>query len=481
MNKKLLVFIFALTLIISQSVVVLAEDEASSTPLVDPITVDSATSTDPIIDPVISSALSAPLMGPMILPPLPPPSPTATLDVYTIDNLIIAPKDTSSVLATTSSIDLDFSSAVTASLDILDSSSTLIKNIYNWASVTHPTPKIWYGKDDADNFVADGTYTVQVVYSDAGGTATDTSKTIIVDNDVPIVGAITITPSFAIGGTTYISTLSELSVSVADEGTGVRDCNFGYDNGAVNYWPDVIVPSTGNCVLTGVDTSDPTITKIIVQAYDNFLHSQGAEQVVTVDNLAPILTLLGNSTINLKVGETYTEAGATALDTVFGDVTADITISGSVNTAIAGTYTLTYNVTDSLGNVATPVTRTVIVERGQISSSGGYLPGWGPNGYFGSGQVLGTSTAKVLGSSTNKFKELAKQKKLRHLKRKWYDLQIKLYNLKHPQAVIETPVVEEGTALITPTVTGGNSQGTSTGGEPASSSPAKTKPFWKFW
>jgi hypothetical protein len=418
------------------------------------------------------------MMGPMIIPPLPPPSPTATLDVYTIDNIIIAPEDTFGVLATTSSIDLDFSGAVTASLNILDSNSVLVKNIYNWASVTHPTPKIWYGKDEFDNFVPDGTYTVQVVYSDAGGNATDTSKTIIVDNDVPIVGAITITPSFVVGGTTYISTSSELSVSVSDEGTGVRDCNFGYDNGTVNYWPDIIVPSVGNCVLSGVDTSDLTLTKIIVQAYDNFLHSQSADQAVTVDGTAPVLTLLGNSTINLTVGETYTEAGATALDDVFGDITASIIISGTVNTSIIGTYTLTYNVTDSLGNVATPVTRTVIVSSVYSTGghSGGFAPGWGPNGPIGGGRVLGTSTTALINPI-----ELAKYNKLKQLKKKLNGLRGRIYELKHPGFAA---VVADGegagtlTVTATPLVEASDTAATST--DQTATTTAK-KPFWKFW
>lgn len=36
-------------------------------------------------------------------------------------------------------------------------------------------------------------------------------------------------------------------------------------------------------------------------------------------------------------------------------------MSGSVNTAIVGTYTLSYSVTDSQGNQSNIVTRTVII------------------------------------------------------------------------------------------------------------------------
>ena len=57
----------------------------------------------------------------------------------------------------------------------------------------------------------------------------------------------------------------------------------------------------------------------------------------------------------------YTDAGARALDNFDGWITSNIVTSGSVDTATAGTYTLTYNVSDAAGNAAIPVTRTVIV------------------------------------------------------------------------------------------------------------------------
>ncbi|WP_343328177.1 M4 family metallopeptidase [Polaribacter staleyi] len=80
----------------------------------------------------------------------------------------------------------------------------------------------------------------------------------------------------------------------------------------------------------------------------------------TADTTAPIITLNGASTINLTVGDTYNELGATATDNIDGDITANITTSGNVNTAIEGTYTITYNVTDTSNN-SSSTTRTVLV------------------------------------------------------------------------------------------------------------------------
>ena len=79
------------------------------------------------------------------------------------------------------------------------------------------------------------------------------------------------------------------------------------------------------------------------------------------DVTPPVITLTGNATINLTVGDSYTDAGATALDDVDGDITASITTVNSVNMAVAGIYTVTYNVNDLSGNPAAEEIRRVAV------------------------------------------------------------------------------------------------------------------------
>lgn len=75
----------------------------------------------------------------------------------------------------------------------------------------------------------------------------------------------------------------------------------------------------------------------------------------------PTIKLKGSASLKLKVGDTYTEQGATASDKTDGDITNKIITSGMVNTSKAGTYKVTYTVTNS-NNKTTTVTRTVIVE-----------------------------------------------------------------------------------------------------------------------
>ena len=78
-----------------------------------------------------------------------------------------------------------------------------------------------------------------------------------------------------------------------------------------------------------------------------------------LDSTAPVITLTGEITINLNVGDTYTEQGATATDNI--DTSVAVIISGSVDTATAGTYTIHYNASDTAGNPAVEVTRTINV------------------------------------------------------------------------------------------------------------------------
>jgi hypothetical protein len=95
--------------------------------------------------------------------------------------------------------------------------------------------------------------------------------------------------------------------------------------------------------------------------------------LVTSDTTKPVITLLGSNPVSINVGQTYTDAGATALDNFDGDITLSIVTVNPVNTGIAGTYTVTYDVTDAHGNAAIQVTRTVNVVAASLYSVSGYV------------------------------------------------------------------------------------------------------------
>ena len=87
------------------------------------------------------------------------------------------------------------------------------------------------------------------------------------------------------------------------------------------------------------------------------------------DNTPPQITLNGEQTVGLAVGDNYTEAGASATDAVDGDVV--VTISGAIGTEI-GTYTLTYSAVDTAGNSAS-VSRTIVIDQAPIITSFKFL------------------------------------------------------------------------------------------------------------
>ncbi|MED5309576.1 MAG: family 16 glycosylhydrolase, partial [Pseudomonadota bacterium] len=83
--------------------------------------------------------------------------------------------------------------------------------------------------------------------------------------------------------------------------------------------------------------------------------------VTVADTTPPVITLLGDATVEIDLNASYTDAGATAVDAVDGDhIDGDVELikTGSVDTASEGTYTITYTATDSSDNSAS-VSRTV--------------------------------------------------------------------------------------------------------------------------
>ena len=79
------------------------------------------------------------------------------------------------------------------------------------------------------------------------------------------------------------------------------------------------------------------------------------------DITPPVITLLGDKTIMLECPEPFEDPGATATDDV--DESVEVIVGGDeVLSGTPGTYEITYDATDSSGNAAEQVTRTVIVQ-----------------------------------------------------------------------------------------------------------------------
>ena len=112
------------------------------------------------------------------------------------------------------------------------------------------------------------------------------------------------------------------------------------------------------------------------------------------DTTPPNIALNGSSFVQVALGKTYKELGATASDKVDGYLSPVVT--GYVNTAQLGNYIITYSVIDAAGNTA-KATRTVNV----YLSSGNLAP----NLYNVSDTIksgMGASTIKTYVSRCSK-------------------------------------------------------------------------------
>ncbi len=73
---------------------------------------------------------------------------------------------------------------------------------------------------------------------------------------------------------------------------------------------------------------------------------------------APVITLKGDSQVDIIQGTSYNELGATAVDSEGKNL--EVTQSGKVDVNVPGSYTIVYSTTDANGNTSS-IVRTVQV------------------------------------------------------------------------------------------------------------------------
>ena len=213
-----------------------------------------------------------------------------------------------------------------------------------------------------------GTYTITYSATDISGNTATATRTITVippplpGNNAPVADpdsyslsqddTISVLAPGVLGNDTDSDGDNLTVISNTNPSKGIVTLN---SNGSFNYTPTLgfsgqdtfdYVVSDGN---GGTDTATVTITVIPLPT--------------TPDTTPPVITLTGAAIITLQVGDTYIEQGATATDDVDvnSEITARINIVSTVNTASAGSYRVTYNVSDAALNAAVEVTRTVNV------------------------------------------------------------------------------------------------------------------------
>jgi formylglycine-generating enzyme required for sulfatase activity len=134
----------------------------------------------------------------------------------------------------------------------------------------------------------------------------------------------------------------------AEPGVAAHDVRDGNLTSVVTISGTVDVNSTGTYVLT-YSVSDAAGNEV------------NATRTVTVsDTTDPVVTLLGDANVTHAKDTAWVEPGATASDTLDGNLTNQVTLTGTVDVNSSGAYVLTYSVSDGAGNDSN-VTRTVNV------------------------------------------------------------------------------------------------------------------------
>jgi hypothetical protein len=186
-----------------------------------------------------------------------------------------------------------------------------------------------------------GTYLVSYDVSDAAGNAAETAvRTVrVVATAKPVITLLGPADTTVLLGQPY-----------TDPGATATDSYYG------DLSSSIVVSGSVDTAVVGVYTLTYNVTNASGLAADPAVRT-----VRVRENVRPVITRLGTTPVTVNVFSTYVDAGVTATDNYDGDITSKVIVLGTVNTSILGTYTLTYTVSDSSGNEAIPVTRTVKV------------------------------------------------------------------------------------------------------------------------
>lgn len=186
-----------------------------------------------------------------------------------------------------------------------------------------------------------GEYTVRVKVSDSKGASIAKSFTVIVKakpveekNEAPVITANDVTIE---QGTPWTMTLSNVSAKDKEDGdithkveaSGTVDCN------TVGQY---------KVVLTVKDSKGLTATKTITVT----VKAKEVQPPVKPENTAPVIE---GQNVTIKFGAEFNNSmlNVTANDKEDGDLTPSVTFSGTVNTNVAGDYTITATVRDKQG------------------------------------------------------------------------------------------------------------------------------------
>ncbi|KKW45919.1 MAG: hemagluttinin family protein [Parcubacteria group bacterium GW2011_GWB1_57_6] len=268
-------------------------------------------------------------------------------------------------------------------------STTSLTDALNTLGVFIKSGFAQFGTLVADRFVA---------AADSAGTASAGTVTILAGNTVAQVNNAYVTPATKVfitftapvTGSWYINDKKAGSFKVVLANAQTTDASFDYflvqtEGQMATTTTTISGPSvelSGGTTATSQTTTTSTTltagtTDTSTTTATSTVGTTGPTATTTPsssDTIAPVVTLNGDAAMQITVGDTFTDPGATASDPPTDsseqatDLTAHITVSGAVNTATAGLYTLTYSATDAAGNTGS-ASRVVTVAAPATSTS----------------------------------------------------------------------------------------------------------------
>ena len=186
-----------------------------------------------------------------------------------------------------------------------------------------------------------GDYQLRYKAYDSSGNPSDTILVTIHVHDYEA-------PVIALIGNSIIDV--EIGSTFSDPGFSVTD------NSSEDLSSSVVVTGT-------VDTSVLGSYTVSYDVSDNYGNAATTitRTVNVVDTTAPVIVLQGSNNIDIEIGSTFSDSGFTVTDNSSEDLNSSVVVTGTVDTSVLGSYTVSYDVSDSNGNAATTITRTVNV------------------------------------------------------------------------------------------------------------------------
>ncbi len=282
---------------------------------------------------------------------------------------------------------------------VFDSSDASIFRVYSTTTGSWQETQIGSGTGEAEPTISfkTGNGPVGIAYNDGAGNlqfisgeeAGGFSAPALVDSGVSAIGA---KPALALGtsnktlayvkgGKLVIATDYSIADTIAPRLSLLGSSTVNLFLGGAYVEPgytafDNIDGDITNLIATSsnpsLDINATGTYQLIYSVSDNAGNSASTTRTIVVssDTVKPVITLIGASPFSLTVGQTFSDPGATASDDVDGNISSRISVSGTVNTSIVGTYTLTYSVSDNAGNSAS-TTRTVLIQSASAGGGGG--------------------------------------------------------------------------------------------------------------